>query len=114
MEFWHNPRCRKSREALALLNDRGVEFKIREYLKTPPNAGEIKSLLAKLGFDGPRALMRTGQAEYKAMELAKISDPEDLIEAMAQNPILIERPIFIVGERAVIGRPPETVLTLID
>jgi arsenate reductase len=114
MQFWHNPRCRKSREALALLEDRDIAFDVVEYLKTPPSADEIKAVLVKLRLDDPRALMRTGQSEYKDQGLAKIEDPDQLIQAMADTPILIERPVFIVGDKAAIGRPPEKVLSLLD
>jgi len=110
--LYHNPRCSKSRAALKLLEDAGKEPKVVLYLESPPNASEIKNLLATLGI-GPRALMRTKEPIYKELGLddPKLSDAA-LIRAMAENPILIERPILVAGKRAVIGRPPERVLDL--
>jgi arsenate reductase len=111
--LYHNPRCSKSRAALKLLEDAGKEPKVVLYLESPPSASEIKDLLAKLAI-GPRALMRTKEPVYKELGLddPKLSDAA-LIRAMAENPILIERPILVAGKRAVIGRPPERVLDLI-
>lgn len=111
--LYHNPRCSKSRGALELLRERGIEPRIVPYLETPPSAGELRELLRMLGTPA-RSLLRTGESEYEALGLANpaLTD-EQLIEAMAANPRLIERPIFIHGERAVIGRPPERVLELL-
>lgn len=112
--LYHNPRCSKSREALALLLARGVSPQILVYLDTPPGVAELRALLAMLGVPA-RALLRPGEAEYAELGLA---DPgktdEQLIAAMAAHPRLIERPIFVHGDRAVIGRPPERVLELLD
>lgn len=112
--LYHNPRCSKSRQALALLLARGVSPRIVAYLDTPPGVAELRALLAMLGVPA-RALLRTGEAEYAELGLA---DPgktdEQLIAAMAAHPRLIERPIFVHGDRAVIGRPPERVLELLD
>lgn len=109
----HNPRCSKSREALALLRERGAQPQVVEYLKQPLSAAELGRLLGLLGLE-PRSLMRRGEAVYKELGL---DDPglsrAALIEAMTSHPILIERPIAICGERAVIGRPPEKVLELL-
>ncbi len=109
----HNPRCSKSREALALLRERGVEPDVVEYLKQPPTAAELDALLKQLGLE-PRQLMRKGEAIYKELGL---DDPAltrgALITAMVENPILIERPIATDGTRAVVGRPPEKVLELL-
>ena len=113
MEFWHNPRCRKSREALALLQDKGVEPEVREYLKSPPGADELRTVIAKLGLSSARDLMRKGEAEYKDQGLKDISDEDALIKAMAATPKLIERPVLINGPKAAIGRPPETVLDVL-
>ena len=114
IQLFHNPRCSKSREALALLRERGVEPEIVEYLKQPPTAAQIDRLLTQLGLE-PRQLMRRGEAVYRELGL---DDPglsrAALIAAMADNPILIERPIAVRGERAVLGRPPEKVLALLD
>ena len=109
----HNPRCSKSRAALALLEARGVAFEVRPYLERPPTRGELRTLLAQLGI-GARGLLRSGEAEYDALGLADPSlDDAALIDAMAAHPRLIERPVFVHGGRAVIGRPPERVLELL-
>ncbi|MCC5996766.1 MAG: arsenate reductase (glutaredoxin) [Oceanicaulis sp.] len=113
MEFWHNPRCSKSRQALALLRERGVEPAVRAYLDEPPSAHELRALVAALDFASAHELMRTGEAEYKARGLAPALGEEALIAAMADCPKLIERPVLIRGARAVIGRPPERVLSLL-
>lgn len=111
IEFWHNPRCSKSRQALALLQDAGAEVTVIEYLKTPPTQKRLKEVIALLGV-APRAMMRTKEKLYRELELDEVSDPA-LVTAMAENPILIERPIAIKGRKAAIGRPPETVLVLL-
>ncbi len=112
--IYHNPRCSKSRATLALLRERGVEPKIIEYLKTPPTKEELEEILAKLGMTEPRQLMRTKEKIYKELGL---DDPElgreQLIQAMVEHPILIERPIVIAGDKAAIGRPPEKVLEIL-
>lgn len=109
----HNPRCSKSRQALALLNDKGVEPQIVEYLETPPSAEELKAILEKLGL-GPRDIIRKGEKIFKQLELgdASLSDTA-LITAMVEHPILIERPIVVNGEKAALGRPPENVLNIL-
>lgn len=113
LRLFHNPRCSKSREALALLRERGVEPDVVEYLKQPLTAAEIDTLLKQLGLE-PRQLMRNGEPVYKELGLdAPALTRAALIEAMAQNPILIERPIASDGKRAVLGRPPEKVLELL-
>ena len=112
IELWHNPRCSKSRAALKLLEDAGVTPNVRRYLDTPPTPAEISDLLVKL--DKPAiALVRTGEPEFKAAGLTKDVSEQTLIEAMAHFPKLIERPVAIRGNKAVIGRPPEDVLTLL-
>ncbi len=111
--FYHNPRCSTSRAVLRLLEDRGQRLKIVLYLATPPSAEEIKEILRKLGLTA-RQLMRTKEPLYARLRLADPDLSEEvLVRAMAENPILIERPILVVGDRAVIGRPPERVLELI-
>ena len=110
--IWHNPRCSKSRQALSLLEENGVSAEVVKYLDTNPSADEIKTLLSKLGIE-PRELMRTKEAIYKELALKEVTDNEKLIEAMAEHPKLIERPVVIVGDKAVIGRPPEKVIDLI-
>lgn len=111
--IFHNPRCSKSRQTLELLSNKGLSPTIVEYLTTPPDADTIKSLLAKLGLE-PRELMRTKEAVFNELNL---SDPalsaDQLIAAMTQHPILIERPIVVVGDKAVIGRPPENINALL-
>ncbi|HLI12304.1 MAG TPA: arsenate reductase (glutaredoxin) [Alphaproteobacteria bacterium] len=111
--IYHNPRCGKSRETLKLLEARGIRPKIVEYLKTPPDAGELKQILKLLGM-APRALLRTKEPEYKRAKLdnLKLSD-EQIIAAMVRHPILIERPIVISGRKAALGRPPEKVLSIL-
>lgn len=110
--LYHNPRCSKSRQALALLRERGIEPRIVHYLETPPDAAALRRLLAALGIPA-RDLLRKGEPEYAALGLADPAlDDNALVEAMAAYPRLIERPILLHGERAVIGRPPERVLEL--
>jgi len=113
LTLYHNPRCSKSRGALELLEARGLTPHVVRYLETPPSAAELRELLAKLGI-GARELLRSGEDEYKELGLADASlSDEQLIAAMAAHPKLIERPILVAGERAVIGRPPEKVLELL-
>lgn len=110
---YHNPRCGKSRQTLQLLQERGIEPEIIEYLKTPPSAEELNDILQKLGME-PRELMRKKEAEYKANGLDdETLDRQALINAMVNHPILIERPIVVVNDKAAIGRPPEAVLTIL-
>ncbi len=112
--LYHNPRCSKSREALALLRTKGIEPDLRLYLEQPPTAKELKALISKLGISA-RQLLRTKEDEYKALDLAnpKLSD-KALIEAMAAHPRLIERPIAVREDKARLGRPPEQVLELLS
>lgn len=111
--LYHNPRCSKSRDALALLRSQGQEPEIILYLETPPNAKQLKALLAKLGL-GARDLLRKGEDAYKELNLADPGLSEAaLIKAMVEHPKLIERPIALLGDKAVIGRPPENVLQLL-
>jgi len=113
LRIYHNPRCSKSRQTLALLRDNGHEPEIIEYLATPPTADELTKILSQLGMR-PRDLMRKGEAVYKELKLADdaLTD-EQLIDAMVANPILIERPIVSTGNKAAVGRPPENVLTIL-
>lgn len=111
--LYHNPRCSKSRGALELLETRGLSPVVVRYLETPPSAAELRALLGKLGI-GARQLLRGGEDEYAALGLADEQlDDATLIDAMASHPKLIERPILVVGDKAVIGRPPEKVLELL-
>jgi len=110
--FYHNPRCSKSRQALALLQTRGIAPEIVLYLDTPPDVGTLRTLLKQLGLPA-RAIIRTGEDAYATLGLDDPAVNEDtLIAAMSAHPRLIERPIFACGQRAVIGRPPERVLEL--
>lgn len=111
--IYHNPRCSKSRQTLALLQERGIEPEIVEYLTAPPDAQTLAGLLALLGLS-PRELMRRKEAAYKENGLGDESLSEaDLIKAMVENPILIERPIVVSGGKAALGRPPEQVLEIL-
>ena len=111
--MYHNPRCSKSRQTLALLNDRGIEPEIIEYLKTPPDAHQLKKILQLLGLS-PRDLMRTKEIEYKENNLdSKTLSDDQLIAALIKNPVLIERPIVLANGKAAIGRPPENVLEIL-
>jgi arsenate reductase len=111
--LYHNPRCSKSREALALLREKGVEPDLRLYLEQPPTSAELKQLLVKLGVSA-RGLLRRSEEAYRELNLQdeRLSETT-LIKAMVGNPKLIERPIAIKNDRAVIGRPPENVLALL-
>ena len=111
--IYHNPRCSKSRQTLALLQDRGVTPSVIEYLKNPPDAATLVDILAKLGCP-PRQVMRVKETVYRELGLGdeNLIDA-DLIQAMVDNPILIERPIVLAGDRAALGRPPEAVLAVL-
>jgi arsenate reductase len=111
--IYHNPRCSKSRETLALLEERGIAPRIVEYLKAPPSAAELTSILKALGLK-PRDILRQGEPLYSELGL-KDRDLDDhaLIRLMVANPILIERPIVVSGKKAAIGRPPEAVLKIL-
>jgi arsenate reductase (glutaredoxin) len=110
--IFHNPRCTKSRETLALLEQNGVQPRIVEYLKTPPTAAELKAIVAKLGIK-PEQLVRKGEEIYKSQYAGKSLTDAQWIEALATHPVLIERPIVVKGPRAILGRPPENVKTLL-
>ncbi len=112
-KIYHNPRCSKSRQTLAILNEKGVKLEVYEYLKDAPSEIDIYGLIRMLGFTSVRALMRTGETIYKDLHLKDVDDDDILVKAMAEHPILIERPILIRGNKAVIGRPPENVLALL-
>ncbi|RUO62164.1 arsenate reductase (glutaredoxin) [Pseudidiomarina insulisalsae] len=113
VSIYHNPRCSKSRQTLALLQEQGIEPEVIEYLKNPPSAERIKELLSKLGFVSARELMRSKEDVYKELELKDVSDEEQLITAMVEHPKLIERPIVVKGSQARLGRPPEAVLEIV-
>lgn len=113
LTLYHNPRCSKSRGALDLLEARGLAPTVVRYLETPPDVATLKALLDKLGMP-PRQLLRTGEDGYAQLNLADptLSDAQ-LIDAMATHPKLIERPILVAGDKAVIGRPPEKILEIL-
>ena len=111
--IYHNPRCSKSRQTLELLNQRGIEPIIVEYLNTPPTHQQLDSVLRGLDMQ-PRDFMRTGEAEYRELGLDDENLSRDqLIAAMLNTPKLIQRPVVIAGDQIVIGRPPEAVLTIL-
>lgn len=111
--LYHNPRCSKSRGTLELLQQQGIQPRIIEYLDDPPDNDELRTLLKMLQIPA-RDLLRTGESEYTALGLADPDKTEyELIEAMSAHPRLIERPIFVHGGRATIGRPPQRVLEIL-
>lgn len=112
--IYHNPRCSKSRQTLALLEEKGISPTVVKYLDDTPSAEQIQVLLSQLGYTTARDMMRTKEALYKELDLggAEVTE-QQLINAMAANPKLIERPIVVNGERAAMGRPPEKVLDIL-
>lgn len=110
--IYHNPRCSKSRNTLALLQEKGVEPVVIEYLKTPPDKAQLESLLTKLGLK-PEQIVRKGEDAYKQNYAGKSLSDEQWLNALVEHPVLIERPIVVKGDRAVVGRPPENVLDLL-
>jgi arsenate reductase len=111
--IYHNPRCSKSRQTLELLQEKNITPEIILYLDTPPSRNEIRTLLGKLGISA-RELIRKSEEDYKTLNLSDASlSEDDLLDALASHPRLIERPIVVSGNKAVLGRPPENVLTLI-
>lgn len=112
VQMLHNPRCSKSRATLALLQERGIEPEVIHYLENPLNAAAIRRLVKQLELSTARDLMRVNETLYNELGLKNATSEKTLIEAMANNPILIERPVVINGDRAAIGRPPEAVLKI--
>ncbi len=112
LTIYHNPKCSKSREALGLLESRGLSPRIVKYLETPPGIDELTEIVRKLGI-APAALVRKGEDIYRSKYAGRTLSDAEWIAARAEHPILIERPILVADERAIIGRPPERVLTLI-
>ncbi|HKJ83361.1 MAG TPA: arsenate reductase (glutaredoxin) [Mariprofundaceae bacterium] len=110
--IYHNPRCSKSRNTLSLLQEQGIEPEIVEYLKTPPSEAELDRILTLLGME-PEELMRKGEDEYKAHFKGKELSRSKIIALMVQYPKVIERPIVVHGDKAAIGRPPESVLDIL-
>lgn len=114
VQIYHNPRCSKSRETLSLLAEKGISPEVVLYLETPPDVATLKALLKKLGFSSARQLMRNKEEIYKELKLADKALSEDrLLQAMVENPKLIERPIVIAHGKARLGRPPEQVLEIL-
>jgi arsenate reductase len=111
--IYHNPRCSKSRQTLGLLQEQGIELNIVEYLKTPPTQKALDDILKKLGKE-PSELMRTGEKEYKELNLKSADlSRKELIKLMIEHPKLIERPIVLKADKAALGRPPEDVLKIL-
>lgn len=113
VQLIHNPKCSKSRQAKELLTAKGVAFEVREYLKTPLSKAELADLAKKLGVK-PREMLRTKEDAYKARKLDRenVSD-EQILSALAEEPVLLERPIVVKGNRAAIGRPTEKILDVL-
>ena len=112
--IWHNPRCSKSRQALAILDELETPKDVIKYLEEHPSKEQIKNIFKMLGYKSPRDMMRTKEDLYKELNLKEETDDEKLFEAMAQNPKLIERPIVIKGDKAIIARPPESVTEFLN
>ena len=113
LKIYHNPRCSKSRKTLQIIRDHGVEPEVVEYLKTPPTESEIKKISNLLGLD-PKRFVRTSENDFKENGLSeKINDNEAMFRLMAKFPKIIERPIVVSEDRAIIGRPPENVLKIL-
>ena len=111
--IFHNPRCSKSRQTLALLEEHGETPTITEYLKTPPSIDELRLIIKQLNIT-PRELMRKGEAEYKDLNLADVNlNDQALLKTMHENPRLIERPIVFKDDKIAIGRPPENILSIL-
>ena len=112
IKIYHNPRCRKSRETLAIINDSGKNVEVIEYLKETPSANDLSVILSKLNLK-PEQLLRKGEKLFKEEYKGKKLTDQAWIRAMVENPVLIERPIVVKGTKAIIGRPPENVKSLL-
>ena len=112
LRIYHNNRCSKSRAAYQLITEKGIAVEVVDYLRTPPTRDELRDLLRKLGMK-PAELVRRGEAVFKEHYTGRSLSDDDWLDALAEHPILIERPIVVRGERAVLGRPPEKVLELL-
>jgi arsenate reductase len=110
--LYFNPSCSKCHTAAAILDEHGIDAEVVRYLDRAPTVDELRQLMAMLGIDDPRAMMRIGEAAYGELGLDRAS-PEELLAAISKHPILLERPIFVAGGRAVIARPPERLLELL-
>jgi arsenate reductase (glutaredoxin) len=109
---YFNPACSKCRTAQGILADKGIDATFVRYLDTPPTTDDLRLLMTRLGIDDPRAMMRTGERVYQELGLGNAS-PDELLAAVAAHPILLERPIVVVGERAIIARPAERLLEIL-
>lgn len=112
LSIYFNPSCSKCRTAQGLLTERGIDAEVVAYLDAPPTVAQLRELMGQLGIDDPRAMMRTGESVYGELGLGSV-EGDDLLEAIAANPILLERPIVVKDGRAVIARPPERLLELL-
>jgi len=112
IRIYHNPRCSKSRSACALITENGIAAEVVEYLQTPPSREELRALLKKLGMK-PAELVRQGETEFKEHYAGRVLTDEEWLDAMVAHPILIERPIVVCGDKALVARPPERVLELL-
>ncbi len=112
MTIYHNPQCKKSRETLALMDEKGIEYVIKEYLKTPLSKNELTEIVKLLGIK-PVELVRKNELVYKEHYKGRVLSDEEWLHAMAKHPKLIERPIVISEKKAIIGRPPKKVLELL-
>lgn len=110
--LYHNPRCSKSRDALKLLQEKGVDVDVVLYMEKPPSVAELKKIVGQLGIEA-KQLLRTKEAEYKALNLQNETQEKVILEAMHAHPKLMERPILIADGKAVLGRPPENILSLL-
>ena len=113
IDYWHNPRCSKSREGLALLEQAGAALRVRRYLDDPPSREDLVAAWHALGRPPVAQMMRRKDAAFRELGLSETASDDALLEAMAAHPALIERPLAIRGARAVIGRPPESLLDLL-
>ncbi len=111
-KIYHNPRCSKSRRALALIRERGIDIEVVEYMKSPLSKQELQDLLRKLGI-GPRDLIRTFESEFKSAGVTGETSDDALLDLMLEHRRIIQRPIIEIAERAVVGRPPERALELL-
>ena len=112
LTIYHNPRCSKSRQTLALLEEKGLAPNVVSYLENPPTKATLKEIVSKLGVSSVRDIMRKKEAPYTDLSLAEASEAA-LLDAVSAHPILLERPIVVYGDRAAIGRPPESVLEIL-
>lgn len=112
LKIYHNNRCSKSRQTLELLQKQGLEPEVVEYLKQAPTAAELREVIGKLGLK-PEQIVRKGEQVYKEQFAGKSMSDDEWLQVLAANPILIERPIVVKGDKAVIGRPPERVLDIL-